>query len=115
MQKKILTGIIAGLGIALTIFNPMVMGVLAIATWIYLIVMVRKKKTNIFHDQMEPGLAERRLKRLKAFLIIAVILCLVSIAGIIVHNVRHDFVHILAQSGQRFLLIPDSILAENGQ
>jgi len=35
--------------------------------------MVWKKKTNIFHDQMEPKLAERRYKMLKAFLLVAVI------------------------------------------
>jgi hypothetical protein len=35
--------------------------------------MVWKKKTNIFHDQMEPKLAERRLKRLKKFLLVATI------------------------------------------
>jgi len=33
--------------------------------------MVWKKKTNIFHDQMEPKLAERRYKMLKAFLLVA--------------------------------------------
>ena len=42
-----------------------------LVVWIYLVFMVRKKKTNIFHDQMEPKLAERRLKRLKAFLLVA--------------------------------------------
>ena len=39
--------------------------------WIYLVFMVWKKKTNIFHDQMEPKLAERRYKMLKAFLLVA--------------------------------------------
>jgi len=41
-----------------------------IVLWIYLVWMVWKKKTNIFHDQMEPKLAERRLKRLKTFLLV---------------------------------------------
>ncbi len=44
---------------------------LLVGVWIYLVWMVWKKKTNIFHDQMEPKLAERRLKRLKAFLRVA--------------------------------------------
>ena len=30
-----------------------------------------KKKTGVFHDRMEPELAERRLKRLKKFLLVA--------------------------------------------
>ncbi len=42
-----------------------------VGVWIFLVWMVLKKKTNIFHDQMEPKLAERRLKRLKAFLLVA--------------------------------------------
>ena len=42
-----------------------------VGVWIYLVWIVRKKKAKIFHDQMEPKLAERRLKRLKAFLRVA--------------------------------------------
>jgi len=41
-----------------------------LAVWIYLVWKVWKKKTNIFHDQMEPKLAERSLKRLKACLLV---------------------------------------------
>jgi hypothetical protein len=46
---------------------------MAISTvaWLFLVWMVWKKKTNIFHDQMEPKLAERRLKMLKVFLLVA--------------------------------------------
>ncbi len=47
---------------------------------IYMAWTVWKKKTNIFNDQMEPKLAERRLKRLKTFLQVAGI----SLAGGIV-------------------------------
>jgi len=36
--------------------------------------MIWKKKTKIFHAQMEPELAERRYKRLKTFLLVAGIL-----------------------------------------
>ena len=67
MKGKLLIGTIVVFGIAAAIlFLP---GAL-IAVWIYLVWMVRKKKTNIFHDQMEPKLAERRLKRLKTFLLV---------------------------------------------
>ncbi len=45
--------------------------IILVGVWIYLVWMVRKKKTKIFHDQMEPKLAERRYKRLKTFLLIA--------------------------------------------
>ncbi|MBA7714443.1 hypothetical protein ES703_123466 [subsurface metagenome] len=47
---------------------------------------VRKKKTKIFHDQMEPKIAERRLKRLKAFLLVAAIAFAGGVAGGVVHN-----------------------------
>ncbi len=42
-----------------------------VGVWIFLVWMVWKKKTGIFHEQMEPKLAERRYKRLKAFLLVA--------------------------------------------
>ena len=44
--------------------------VILIAAWIYMVYVTLKKKTNIFHDQMEPELAERRLRRLKNFLLV---------------------------------------------
>ncbi len=44
-----------------------VIEVILVGVWIYLVWMVWKKKTNIFHDQMESKLAERRLKRLKTY------------------------------------------------
>jgi len=68
MNKKLLIGIIVVLVIAAAFF-PLAL----IAVWIYLAWMVWKKKTNIFHDQMEPKLAERRYKMLRAFLLVAVI------------------------------------------
>ncbi len=71
MNKKLLIGIIVVLGIAAAIFRAVEIGGVAIGVWIFLVVVVWKKKTNIFHDQMEPKLAERRLKRLKAFLLVA--------------------------------------------
>ncbi len=49
--------------------------------------MVRKKKTNLFRDQMEPKLAERRYKMLKAFLRVAGISLAVGIVGVVLHNV----------------------------
>ena len=64
----------------------LIMGFL-LAVWIYLIyliIVVRKKKTDIFHDQMEPKLAERRYKMLKTFLLVAIISLPVFIVGIIV-------------------------------
>ncbi len=58
-----------------------------VGVWIYLAWMVRKKKINIFHDQMEPKLAERRLKRLKAFLLVAGISLAVFFVGFIVADI----------------------------
>ncbi len=69
MNKKLLIGInvvIIGLVIAAAIYNPrwipvLLVGVAPIVVWLSLVFMVRKEKTKIFHDQMEPELAERRL------------------------------------------------------
>jgi hypothetical protein len=63
------------------------MAVLAIPVWIYLTLTVRKKKNRIFHDQMEPALAEIQLKRLKTYLLVAGISFLIFIVAAIVHNV----------------------------
>ncbi len=59
--------------------------IILVGVWIYLVWMVWKKKTNIFHDQMEPKLAENRLKRLKTFLLVAGISFVVFIVGLIVN------------------------------
>ncbi len=90
MNKKLLIAInviIVGLVIAAAIYNPrwitmLIVGVAPIVVWIYLVWMVRKKKTDIFHDQTEPKLAESRLKRLKVFLLVAGI----SLVVFVVHN-----------------------------
>ncbi len=58
-----------------------------LVVWIYLIMEVRKKKVNLFDDQMEPKLAERRYKMLKAFLLVAGISLAGGIVGVILHGV----------------------------
>ncbi len=95
MNRKLLIGInvvIIGLVIAAAIYNPrwitmLLVGVAPIVVWIYLVWMVRKEKTKIFYDQMEPELAERRLKRLKIFLRVGGISFVVGIVGVVGHNV----------------------------
>ena len=95
MNKILLIGIVVlyvGLVIATAILGPprfvtLEIVVAPIAVWIYLVWMVRKKKTNIFHDQMEPKLAERRYKVLKVFLLVAAISFAVGIVGVILYNV----------------------------
>ena len=97
MNKKLLIGIIVvivGLVIATAILVNIpwaitIIEVALVGVWIYLVWMVRKKKTNIFHDQMEPKLAERRLKRLKTLLLVAGISFAVFIVGVILHNVLY--------------------------
>ena len=102
MNKKLLIGIIVvivGLVIATAILtNPVramtVIEVALVGVWIYLVFMVRKKRTKIFHDQMEPKIAERRLKRLKVFLLVAGISLAVGIVGVVVHNVIYGLTEI---------------------
>jgi len=86
MKKKLLIGAIVVLGIAVAYAMITLTAGAAIAVWIYLVWMVRKKKTSLFHDQVEPKLAERRLKMLKAFLLVAAISFAGGIVGVILHN-----------------------------
>jgi len=106
MKIKLLIGIIAVIVvfvIAAAIVNAAILGNLTylytlafriplaipLAVWIYLVWMFRKKKTNLFHDQMEPKLAERRYKMLKTFLLVAGISLAVGIVGGILHGVLY--------------------------
>ena len=89
MNKKSLTGKTAVLGIVFLILGILTTGVLSMAAWKYLLLMVRKRKTSLFHDQMEQKTAESRLKRLKALLKVAGITFLVAIVGIISHNLLY--------------------------
>ena len=91
MNKWLLIGIIVvsvGLIIAGAVIRPafitLGVGVALLALWIYLVWTVRKKKTSLFHDRMEPRSAERRLKLLKASLLVAGISLAVGIASVLV-------------------------------
>ena len=99
MSRRLLIGIIAiivigvGLVIAGAIIKPMFItlgiGVALIGGWIYLAWMVWKRKTQIFHEQMERKIAEKRLKMLKTSLLIAGISLVIGIIGAILHNVLY--------------------------
>ncbi len=102
MNKKLLIGInvvIIGLVIAAAIYNPrwipvLLVGVAPIVVWLSLVFMVRKEKTKIFPDQMEPELAERRLRRLKIFLRVGGVSFVVGIVGVIGHNVIYGLTEV---------------------
>ena len=96
MNKKLSIGIIilfALLVIAAAMFKPVfivfILGVVLIVGWIYSLYVIRKKKTNIFDYRTEPEIAERRLKMLKVFLLVAGISLAVGIVGAIMHNVMY--------------------------
>jgi hypothetical protein len=87
VNKKLLIGIIVVFVIAAATFLPMFIAGASLVVWIYLVWMVREKRISLFHDQVEPKLAERRYKTLKAFLLVAGISFAVSIVGVILHGV----------------------------
>ena len=82
MNNKLLIGIIVvivGLVIAAVIlggsevlsFVHHLMLWIPLTAWIFMVWIVWRKRTKeIFHDQMEPKLAERRYRMLKAFLLL---------------------------------------------
>ena len=102
MKKKLLIGInivTIGLVIAAAIYEPrwsitLIGGFAPIVVWIDLVWMVRQKKAKIFHDQMEPELAERRLRRLKTFLRVGIISFVVGIVGVVGHNVVYGLTEV---------------------
>ena len=94
MNTKLIIGIIAVFVVAVVlaaIMRPvsiwLIFWAALIVAWICLVWMVRKKKTKIFHEQMEPKLAERRLKWLKTFLLVGGISLAMFIVGAVLHNV----------------------------
>jgi hypothetical protein len=89
MKRKLLTGLVVLLVIAAAFFMMMLTAGAAIAVWIYLAWMVLKKKAEIFHEQMEPKLAKKRLKMLKISLLVAAISFICGIVGVIMHNVHY--------------------------
>ena len=103
MNKKLLIGIIVVTVVFVIVAsilrgNPFFVTQLTfwipLAVWIYLVFVVRKKKISLFHDQMEPKIAERRYKRLKVFLLVAGISLAVGIVGVIVHNALYGLYEI---------------------
>ena len=60
-----------------------------VGVWIYLVLVLRKKKFSLFHYQVEQRLAERSLKRLKVFLLAAGISFAAGFAGFIAADVLY--------------------------
>ena len=89
MKRKLLIGILVVLGIAVTVLNPFITGILAVGIWIYLVRMVRKQKNIVFNDQMESKISEWHSKRLKLLLIVAGFSFLIFIVSAIMHNTLH--------------------------
>ena len=88
MKKKLLSGILIGLGLVVLLWMAFPFGMIfSLAFWIYLGVMYRKRK-RVFHEEIEPGLAKKQLKRLKILIIAAGISFTIAIVGIIMHNVQ---------------------------
>jgi len=78
-----------GIIVVLVIAAAFVLGAFCLPVWIYLVWMVRKKKISLFRDQMEPKLAEKHYKMLKAFLLVAGIslaVLIVLMVGVVIYN-----------------------------
>ena len=60
-----------------------------VGVWIFLVVVVRKKRFSLFHYQVEPRLTERSLKRLRVFLLVAGISFAAGSAGFIAADVLY--------------------------
>ena len=94
MKRKLLIGIAVVLGIAAMIFQPMSVALILLVAMLYMVNMTRKKKAKIFHGQVEPELAERRLRRLKIFLRVGGVSFVVGIVGVVGHNVVYGLTEV---------------------
>ena len=83
MNTKLSKGII----VILVIAASFVLSPFSLPVWICLVWMVWKKNTSIFHDHMEPEIAERRLKMLKTFLLVAGISLAILVVILLVANI----------------------------
>lgn len=86
MNKQLLIGILVGLGVVLTIFNPLLIGVLAIGFWIYLGVIYWRSKQES-QENIGPGFIGKQLIWFKVLMILALITFVLAVVGIIMHNV----------------------------
>ena len=96
MYKKLIIGIVVlwvGWVIAavlvvpgLYIVAPLIVGIL-LGAWLYFVRMVWKKGSGLLSEEMKPELAERHLKKLKIFLVVAGTLLAASIVGFAVYIV----------------------------
>jgi len=90
MNIKLLNGILVGLAVVIMVFSAFPLGmIIALAFWIYLVVMIRKEK-NVSHNKKEPVLTDKHLKRLKTFLIVGGISLPIAVAGMIMHNLQSN-------------------------
>ena len=87
MKRKLLTGLIIVFVLAAAFFMVMLITGAAIAVWVYLVVMMRRNGTKIFHEQMAPELVKKRYKMLKTSLWVGVLSIAAGIVGVVVHNV----------------------------
>ncbi len=88
MKNKLLYGILIGLGSVVMLFMAFPIGMLiALAFWVYLGVLFWKRK-RVFHEEIEPQLAKKQLKRLKILSIVAGISFIIAVVGIVTHNVQ---------------------------
>jgi polyferredoxin len=81
--------IAAAILVPMLILGTLIVGIL-IWAWISFVRKVWEKGTSLFHEEMKPKLAEKRLKRLKTFLLVAGISLAASIAGFAIYLVLFE-------------------------
>ena len=87
MSRILLTALLVILGSALSVMNPPLAGLLALAVWIYLAWMVSVHGAGLFEGRVDPPTAERLLKRLKMFLRLAGLAFVAFLVAVVLHNV----------------------------
>ena len=79
MIRKLLMATAVVIGVAVTLFNPLMSVILAVGVWIYVARMVSKEENIVVRNHMKT--------KIKTFLIVAAVSFLLFLVGAIVHNV----------------------------
>ena len=90
MKGKLLIGISVVIGIVITVFNPIVSGIIGMGIWIYLVRMIRKQNNLVSNEKHGSRISKLYLKRLKKLLTIAAFAFIVFFVSAIAHNILYD-------------------------
>jgi hypothetical protein len=86
VKRNLLIGLLAIVGLAAVVFNPLLGGALALACWTYLVWIVQARDSLVFKEYADSTAAEPLLRRLKTLLRVAGVALAVFVVAVVLHN-----------------------------